>query len=392
MRIALFGGSFDPIHNGHVQMAQAFVRALALDRVIFMPTGDPPHKMRSGMAAADHRLAMCRLAVQAFPWAVVSDRELSRGGASFTVDTLRTLREQEPEAEWFLLTGADMFVTLHSWYRFSEIARMATLCTLPRDERNAAELQKYAERLTGDGARCVVLPEPVQAVSSTGLRERARRSDSLSGLVPPAVEDYIHRYRLYRSEETMEVKPLEEQYKDLLRPRLSEKRYAHSLAVADRAEHLAPIYGADPKLARTAGLLHDIMKDTLPNEQLQIQKEFGILMDTVTQASPALWHAVTGAAFLEHVLMLPPPVVRAVRFHTTGCAGMTPLDKTVYLADFTSADREYPDVETMRRLSEQSADPAMLYALRYTIGDLTRKTCAVHPDTLNAYNELLCHR
>lgn len=391
MRIALFGGSFDPIHNGHVQMAQAFVRALSLDRVIFMPTGDPPHKLRSGMAAAAHRLAMCRLAVQAFPWAEVSDRELSREGASFTADTLRELCAQEPEAEWFLLTGADMFVTLHSWYHFSEIARLATLCTLPRDGRDAAVLRSYADRLTADGARCAVLPDPVQQVSSTDLRERAAHAESLAGLVPPEVEAYIRRHRLYCSADAMEQKPIEEQYKDLLRPRLSEKRYAHSLAVADRAELLAPIYGADPALARTAGLLHDIMKDTPQNEQLQIQKEFGILMDTVTKASPALWHAVTGAAFLEHVLALPAPIVRAVRYHTTGCAGMTPLDKTVYLADFTSADRDYPDVETMRRLSEQAADPAMLYALAYTIGDLTRKNRAVHPDTLNAYNELLCH-
>lgn len=391
MRIALFGGSFDPIHNGHVQMAQAFVRALSLDRVIFMPTGDPPHKLRSGMAAAAHRLEMCRLAVQTLPWAEVSDRELSREGASFTADTLRELCAQEPEAEWFLLTGADMFVTLHSWYHFSEIAQLATLCTLPRAGCDAAVLRSYADRLTADGAHCVVLPEPVQQVSSTALRERAAHAESLAGLVPPEVEAYIRRHRLYSSADAMEQKPIEEQYKDLLRPRLSEKRYAHSLAVADRAELLAPICGADPALARTAGLLHDIMKDTPQNEQLQIQKEFGILMDTVTKASPALWHAVTGAAFLEHVLALPAPIVRAVRYHTTGCAGMTPLDKTVYLADFTSADRDYPDVETMRRLSEQAADPAMLYALAYTIGDLTRQNRPVHPDTLNAYNELLCH-
>ncbi|MBQ8752890.1 MAG: nicotinate (nicotinamide) nucleotide adenylyltransferase, partial [Clostridia bacterium] len=148
MRIALFGGSFDPIHNGHIQMAAAFVKALSLDRVLFMPTADPPHKLKSDMAAPAHRLAMCRLAVADYPWAEISDLEIQRGGASFTVDTLAALTALKPEAEWFLLTGADMFVTLHSWYRFADIARMATLCTLPRDERDAAVLAEYAARLT----------------------------------------------------------------------------------------------------------------------------------------------------------------------------------------------------------------------------------------------------
>ncbi len=392
MRIALFGGSFDPIHNGHIQMAAAFVKALSLDRVLFMPTADPPHKLKSDMAAPAHRLAMCRLAVVDYPWAEISDLEIQRGGASFTVDTLAALTALKPEAEWFLLTGADMFVTLHSWYRFADIARMATLCTLPRDERDAAVLAAYADRLTADGARCVVLPEGVQPVSSTALREAVRRGDALTPYVPVPVAEYIQAHMLYIQAENMTAKSLEEQYIDLLRPRLTEKRFRHSLAVADRAEELAKKYGADPLLARTAGILHDIMKDTPSNVQLQIQKEFGILMDTVTESSPQLWHAVTGAAFLEQVLGLPEAIVSAVRYHTTGRAAMTSLEKVVYLADFTSADRDYPDVDTMRTLSDTDADAAMLYALQYTITDLTRKKKAIHPDTLYAYNALVCPR
>ena len=392
MRIALFGGSFDPIHNGHIQMAAAFVKALSLDRVLFMPTADPPHKLKSDMAAPTHRLAMCKLATAGLPWAEISDLEILRGGASFTVDTLAALTALKPEAEWYLLTGADMFVTLHSWHRFADIARMATLCTLPRDERDAAALSEYAARLTADGARCVVLPEGVQQVSSTDLREAVKNGGDLTAFVPLSVAEYIHAHGLYVQAENMSAKSLEAQYLDLLRPRLSEKRFAHSLAVADRAEELAQKYGADPALARTAGILHDIMKDTPSNVQLQIQKEFGILMDTVTVASPQLWHAVTGAAFLEQVLKLPEEVVREVRYHTPARADMTPLERVVYLADFTSADREYPDVDTMRALSDTDPDAAMRYALSYTITDLIRKEKAVHPDTLHAYNALVCPR
>ncbi|MBQ2780451.1 MAG: nicotinate (nicotinamide) nucleotide adenylyltransferase, partial [Clostridia bacterium] len=197
MRIALYGGSFDPIHNGHIELAQAFVEALSLDKVIFMPTATPPHKLKSEMAAAEHRLAMCKLATAQLPWAEVSDAEISRGGASFTVDTLTDLTAAYPDADWFLLTGADMFVTLPSWYRFADIARMATLCTVPRDDKDAAELRARAERMQEQGARCFVLPQAVTQVSSTQLRDMARAGEDMTALVPPCVADYICAQRLY---------------------------------------------------------------------------------------------------------------------------------------------------------------------------------------------------
>ncbi len=392
MRMALYGGSFDPIHNGHIELAEAFVRALSLDKVVFMPTATPPHKLKSEMAAAEHRLAMCRLATEHLPWAEVSDAEILRGGASFTVDTLTELTAQYPDTEWFLLTGADMFITLSSWYRFADIARMATLCTVPRDDTDAETLKAHAARMQAQGARCFVLPRAVTQVSSTQLREMAKAGENMSALIPPAVAAYMGAKRLYAAADHMRQLDDEEQYLDILRTRLTEKRYAHSLAVADRAVLLAKKYGADEKKARKAGLLHDIMKDTDQNTQLQILQEFGILLDTATRVSPPLWHAVTGAAFLQHILHIDEDVITAVRYHTTGRAEMSLLEKVVYLADFTSADRDYPDVDTMRALSEESIPAAMLYALQYTVTDLTNRAKPIHPDTINAYNELVCEK
>lgn len=392
MRIALYGGSFDPIHNGHIELAQAFVEALSLDKVIFMPTATPPHKLKSEMATAEHRLAMCKLATAQLPWAEVSDAEILRGGASFTVDTLTDLTAAYPDAEWFLLTGADMFVTLPSWYRFADIARMATLCTVPRDDKDATELRSRAERMQEQGARCFVLSQAVTQVSSTQLRQMARAGEDMTALVPPAVADYICAQRLYTAADNMRQLDGEEQYCDILRARLTEKRFAHSLAVADRAAFLAEKYGADMQKARKAGLLHDIMKDADQNTQLQILQEFGILMDAATKASPPLWHAVAGAAFLQHILHIDEDIVTAVRYHTTGRAGMSLLEKIVYLADFTSADRAYPDVGKMRALSEQDMTAAMLFALQYTVTDLANREKPIHPDTVYAYNELVCEK
>ena len=139
-KIALFGGSFDPIHPGHIVMARRLADRLALDRVILMPTFVPPHKIREQMAPASHRLAMCRLAAADDPRLTVSDLEIRRGGASFTADTLEALQAEYPQARLYLITGADMFCTLHTWYHFPAIARMAVLCTVPRPGVSREEL------------------------------------------------------------------------------------------------------------------------------------------------------------------------------------------------------------------------------------------------------------
>ncbi len=385
-RIALFGGTFDPVHNGHVRLAREFAKRLSLDKVILMPTFVPPHKLKTEMAPAIDRLAMCRLACEPYEELTVSDWEINRRGASFTVFTLEALQEKFPKAELFLLMGADMFLTLTTWYRFADIARMATLCAAPRDKADAAVLRAYARDLQQQGARCIIEEIPAIELSSTAVRQKVQSGEPLSGLVPANVEEYITEKQVYAANKT--YRNTEEQYLDILRGRLTPKRFAHSLAVAEQAKHLAKQYGCDPEKAYTAGLLHDILKDTDGDSQLQIMKEFGILLDVVEQQAPKLWHARAGALFLEHILNITDrEILDPVRYHTTGRAGMTLPDIVLYLADFTSADRNYPDVDVLRKLTEQDLRAAMRYALAYTIRDLQEAKRPVHPDTLACYRE-----
>ncbi len=385
-RIALFGGTFDPIHNGHIQLAREFAARLSLDRVVLMPTFVPPHKLKTDLAPAVDRLAMCRLACEPYKELVVSDFEINRRGASFTIFTLEEMQKQYPEAQLFLLTGADMFLTLSTWHRFPDIARLATLCAAPRDEATAEVLRNHAKILEQQGARCVVEAIPLCELSSTEIRQKAALGEKLTDLVPPAVEEYITEKQLYTTHKTNCNQ--EEQYVDILRGRLTPKRFHHSLEVAKQAKHLAEKYGTDPKKAYTAGLLHDILKDTDADSQLQILKEFGILLDAVEQGAKKLWHARSGAVFLEHVLGIKDKeILDPVRYHTTGRAGMTMPDIVLYLADFTSADRDYPDVDTMRTLTEQDWRAAMIYALEYTIQDLNEQNRPVHPDTIACYQD-----
>lgn len=388
MKIALFGGTFDPIHEGHIRLAREFAERLSIDRVILMPTFVPPHKLKMQMAPSADRLAMCRLAVENDPLFTVSDLEINRGGASFTVDTLNSLQEKVSGAQWYLITGADMFLTLGTWNRFQEIARMAVLCAAPRNGVTVGQLREYAAELEKLGAQCRIEDIPEFAVNSTELRQDIQEGKSLKGLVPAAVETYISEHRLYTDKR--KNLNLDEQFIEIIRGRLTPKRFHHSLEVAKQAVHLAAIYGADPKKSYTAGILHDIMKDAGAKAQLQIFHDFGIILDNAEKASPTCWHAHAGAVFIENVLHVSDQdIVNAVRYHTTGRAGMSALEKTIFVADFTSADREYPDVEEMRRLADVGSAPAMEYALAYTIHDLVNKKAIIHPDAIDVYNELI---
>ncbi len=387
MKIALFGGTFDPIHTAHLRMAGMLADALSLDTVLFMPTFVPPHKAKGKIAPAEHRLKMCEIATAQDPRFVVSDLEIKRGGASFTIDTLRELKNLYPNADLYLFVGADMFMTLGTWYCAEEILGMVTVCTVPRDGVSATTLREHGEAL---GGKWYVAEQAVGDISSTEIRTRIANGQLLEGLVPETVITYITENRLYTDNDADAQRQLELQLIEIIRKRESNYRFLHSLEVAKSAELLARRYGANVHKARVAGLLHDVMKDASGMEQLQILQDFGILLTDVEKNAPKLWHAMAGAAFTEHILGISDmDIVHAIRYHTTARAGMSLLEKVIFIADFISADRTYPDVDVMRERAEKSLEYAMQYALQYTIRELERKGAAVHPDTQAALREIL---
>ena len=176
--------------------------------------------------------------------------------------------------------------------------------------------------------------------------------------------------------------------KEILKKRLNEKRYYHSLCVADEAKRLAVKYGADQEKAYLAGLLHDITKNAPDEEHLKIFKEFGIILSDVEKNAKKLWHAISGAAYAEHFIGIDDSeIIDAIRYHTTAKADMSLLAKILYLADFTSADRDYEDVDVIRHYVNESLEKAFVYALCYSITDLVNAEKAVHTDTVAAYNQ-----
>ena len=174
-----------------------------------------------------------------------------------------------------------------------------------------------------------------------------------------------------------------------IKKKLSEYRFYHSLNVADEAKRLALKYGADPEKAYTAGLVHDIMKDTPKNEQLKLFEKYNINLTPVELESPKTWHAMSGEAYLRNELnVTDEEILKAVRYHTTARAGMSLLEKVLYIADYTSAERNYDDVDVMREKADRSLEEAMLYGLQFTINEMVTEGRAVHPDSIHAYNEV----
>lgn len=174
-----------------------------------------------------------------------------------------------------------------------------------------------------------------------------------------------------------------------IRKRLTDYRFYHSLNVADEAKRLALIYGADPEKAFTAGLVHDIMKDTDKAEQKRIIEESGHTLTPTELESPKTWHAMSGEAFLRNRLGIKDEeILSAVRYHTTARAGMSLLEKVIYIADYTSKERDYEDVDVMREKADRSLEEAMLYGLSFTIDEMIKQGRPVHEDSLLAYNEV----
>lgn len=179
-------------------------------------------------------------------------------------------------------------------------------------------------------------------------------------------------------------------YTQHIREMLGEYRFRHSVNVSKEAVRLAEKYGEDPGRAELAGLLHDVMKDTGKKEQLALIEKYGVRLNEVEQQAPKLWHAIAGAVYVKKVLKIrDKDIVNAVRYHTTARAGMTLLEKIIYIADYTSEERDYKGVEKMRKASNVSLENAMEEALAFSIEVRVDEHTAIHPDTFAAYNEVM---
>ncbi len=374
MKIGVFGGTFNPPHNGHVRLAKAAADELKLDKLLVIPSCIPPHKIAAKLADGQERLEMCRLAFGCDPRFEVSPMELERGSRSYTVETLRELKALYPDSELYFIVGSDMLESFDKWYLWQEILSLSVLCAASREDGYSPDLSRFgklAERIK------IITLDPLE-VSSTQIRNST--GEVSPELLDPKVAAYIREHGLYDDGLN--------RYRELLRGKLNPRRLFHSECVSECAGVLAERYGASVEKARLAGLLHDVMKNAPANEQLALMPDITPLELLNTK----VWHQISGEAFLrQNGIVTDEEILGAVRWHTTGKAGMTLLEKIIYVADFISADRDYKDVEVVRRLAYISLEHAILYTSRYTVNKMVSQDLLLHPATVECYNDMLMH-
>lgn len=375
-RLGLMGGTFDPIHNEHIALAKAAMEQFSLDAVLFLVAGDPPHKRIS--ANEQQRYKMARLALAGEERMFASSIELNRDHTTYTVETLKLLKKELPQAELFYIVGEDTLIALQKgWKKVEEVYDMTRFICFARPGYDS---QSVDPRMRVEFAR----KEP-SAVSSTSIRNRITQNLPVEGELPGKVLEYIHQNGLY----TKECMTFDEA-KDMLYGMISEKRYVHTMLVVQTAELLAQQYGENPARARWAALLHDCAKGLSDEESLTMASNFGIAFDEITLHEPDLMHAHLGVVLAKEVFLIDDEqVLSAIRWHTTGRANMTLLEKIIFIADAIEPNRDYEGVQELRKLVFEDLSKAVLAYADNSIHYIVNSGRLLDRNTVDARNDMV---
>lgn len=362
-RIGIMGGTFDPIHNGHINMAKSAMQEYHLDKVIFLTSGNPPHKKDKKVLDAKIRHIMVKRAICGIENFEPCDWEVCRKEYSYTLTTLLHFKEVYPESEIFFIIGGDSLRDFWKWYKPEEILK---LCTILVYDRSGGTLKS-------DFAK-VIHGEKID-ISSTKIREMAASGEDISHLVPQSVDEFIKRNNLYKKEQDFEEK---------LRSMLVPDRFSHSLGVRDTAVEMAKVFGADTQKAELAGLLHDNAKnmDNLYDRCIDLE----VPLDDFELKTPAIVHAKLGAETAKCEFgITDPEIIDAIRWHSIGKPDMSLLQKIIFVADLAEPGRKFPELELLRELAFSDIDKAFYECVRRTVAVNEKRNLPIHP---NAYEIL----
>ena len=311
MKVAIFGGAFDPPHLGHINLVKSACDSIKPDKLLIIPTGNAPHKKT--MTDFETRFKLSQAAFINCNDCEICDIE-NTPDTSYTVDTLRKLHEIYPNSELHLIVGADASKSINAWKEPDQIRKLCTIVTGKRDDKSSSQIRAL----------------------------------------------------------------------------LSAKRYTHSINVAIMCGELSKAHRLSLELSEKsyiAGIFHDIMKECSPDKARLMVRTSGLYPDYVELHEPKLWHGIAGGKYLqEEQGITDKDIINAVRFHTVGRAGMSPVEKVVKVADWVSYERDYDGVEEMRALAFESLDAAVLATIKSGIKKTIKKGGKIPAYAINAYN------
>jgi len=387
--LVVLGGTFDPIHMGHIAIAEAANRQLKPQRVLFIPSGQSPHKLDRQITCAKHRYNMTALAICQHPAFDISRLEIDRQGPSYTIDTARTLHAICPAgAKISFLIGYDALAKILSWKDAEELLKTCEFIAVPRPgyEMDDGVLDYLTQKYN---THIHKLDGPLLDISSTDVRARLRNGQAVSNLVPNIVENYAVQHSLYAPNHQASQFCFETA-KEELRVRLSPKRFNHTMGVVAEAKKLAIHYNQDIEKACNAALLHDCAKEYSTSKKRTLCQVWGVQLDAALEADIELTHSLLGAESANRDFHIhDSETLQAIRYHTTGHSHMSMLDKIIMLADYIEPSRaNWGHIEEMRQLAKTNINKALILRINSIMKKENQSNRPIHPWSLDALKSL----
>lgn len=384
MKIGVLGGTFNPFHNGHLNIVKEIDQIEHFDKVLFIPTG--VSYMKEGVLPAVHRLNMTTLSLENTGYEV-SDIDIKREGNTYTKDTVADLMRLYPSSDIYFIIGTDTLYMIEKWSEFRTILDNVTLCIYGRDVDEEEPLDAIKERFLNDYcAKMRFYDFETIDISSSLIRNRLKEGkvDSVKPFINARILDYIKLHNIYRNMNCEEIL-------ERLKVDLKESRIIHSLGVKDMAAKLGNIYGCDIEKCNKAALLHDCAKYLSTQEKTDICDRWHVKISEVEFNNPELLHSKAGALrAAEEYGIEDPDIISAIFYHTVGRAEMTLLEKIIFVSDYIEVNRTHSDkLPYFRELALTDLDRtvALIYKETLTYLEMRKdnKVKSIDPETQKAY-------
>lgn len=372
LKVGVLGGTFDPVHEGHLNLARQALALGGLDRVVLFPMARPAH--RQAVASPEARYEMCRLAIEGMNGLALSDAGM-QPSVRYTADTLGALGREYPGAKLSFILGADKLPSLPYWHGAEKLFAQCDFLCFPRPGISTDEAMEKARQA---GARVQMLPVACSPYSSTLIRAQTAQYEDAAG-VPKKVLCYMAQQGLYQPDFLPRLKGM-----------MNPRRFRHTLGVRKEAVRLAALHGLPIQKAALAGLLHDCAKGMPLPVMQQIATENHLVQDPDMLSSGAMLHGPVGAHVARQKFgVQDDEVLRAIRNHTIGRPGMSQLELCIFVADATEENREdYKGLKQIRRLSQISLAAAALKSLMLTQEYLEKNNRIFFPAAQDTAKEL----
>ena len=393
-KIGILGGAFNPVHNAHLAIASSALRIFNLDTVIFMPSGNPPHKDFKDFAPAADRLEMLRLAVAGNPKFSVSDFEIKNESVSYTADTLLEMKKLYPSDDLYFIVGGDSVMAFDKWSRPKEILRLATVLACGRRgigrDMILSKIESLKMQFNGD---IRYFETDDYDISSADIRKKLSEGTEYSYFekkVPAYTLKYIYESKLYGVNKNVEYMYSLEELSEMLSKKLKPKRFLHCQSVAFTAASIAMANGEkDISKFLYAGLLHDCAKYMWDKEFTDYCRENHIRFSEDEEKLPFLLHGKVGAHLAKNVYGISDSeILRAIENHTEGRPEMSFLELAIYLADHMEPLRDFetePPMCDIRALCYKNPEKAAYYLMKNITKFLVSKERFVTPASIETY-------